>query len=40
MADRLRGVGDAIVRPPVCRLLENCMLLNAGELAEVLIAEP
>jgi hypothetical protein len=30
----------AIVRPPVCRLLENCMLLNAGELAEVLIVEP
>jgi len=31
---------DTIVRPPVCRLLENCMLLTSGELAEVLIAEP
>ena len=35
-----RRLGDAIARPPVCRLLENCMLLNPGELAEVLIALP
>jgi len=40
MMNGLLSRNDRIASPSVCRLLENRMLLNSGNLAGVLIAEP